>query len=1126
MARRSWRVYLPYVAALVSLGRAQLPYNPARVLRSTADDDADLIYFFLPSTSGSGFRLVSLNVSTTLEASNIQYTTLSPTLPFLDDSSDVAFTPVLDASGAIRVYAGTCASGATQASVWQFESSIGAGKTGGQWQRVEVREDDGVTDKTRLGPHHLASGISFSSDVSDDAESDIYVFGGMCPTDAASTDTWISAADYSETMLVLSPSSQSGNSSSSTVPANYDVAVVTSKAAPVAEAGYSLTVLRPSYLKSSGAPETRHQSFILLGGHTGEAFINMSQLALFSLPQETWSFPVIDLPSTPSVTDLAARQDPPAVDSRSGHTAVMTDDGKRVVVLGGWVGDINTPALPQVVVLELGEGYGGAGNWKWAIPTNGDAGLPDAAAIYGHGSVMLPGDVVMAVGGYAIPNGDTPTPEINSRTYFLNVTSGSWISTYKAPARVPGRGASSAQASAGLSSSAKKAALGLGIALGLCAIMGAIFVWLWYSRRVKRRREAREKELRRLGHSTQHHHPFDRDSGRYDVVDSEKLAHDGSGRQGQYQTDNPYSWAPEDPRSRARGVVGRDGRGTEAERTGLLVEIPSPTRGLRRSLQTRGRGGDRLLSYQLAPGREDVRRSFTGDIHPIDERDEFETSTQPDAVLAYPSDAAEPGLVSLTTAQQTTLDPFRDPGPLGHASADGEARHPSPARDRELEIPDWAAADAYMRGMTGGRSPDRGSPEKEYRTSSNLSDRSLHSAVSSHSQQYSVDRLSRTMSQRSAVRLSGSSIGGGGGVGGGGSVAGMLRSSSLSSAPGQRSGSVSPEHATPSGRSRSLRLFARRSSDGRVPSTRPNSMDFTQLQIEGEALLLPRPQTGGSLREDGLRGKSRTAGWLGSMRRALPFGAAAAAAAAGGGSSSSATNDNNSNSGSPEYHSASSSPIKSRALDGRPDADWDDVMIRRAASAGAAYWRTKQGAADWGAPTLRDRAGTMTGLIGNGIGSGSRNGKHETGSAVIDDDDEWDVEAAVERRVVQVMFTVPKEKLRVVNAGEEMSLLSENDNDNDNVDDGDDGVATTVAHGAATAAAAAAAATTATAATRARSMSATTEAENILVESAHLSPAAETKGKGKHRADFDHNDNDSDDDDDDDVVWRKSSVGR
>jgi hypothetical protein len=34
-----------------------------------------------------------------------------------------------------------------------------------------------------------------------------------------------------------------------------------------------------------------------------------------------------------------------------------------------------------------------------------------------------------------------------------------------------------------------------------------------------------------------------------------------------------------------------------------------------------------------------------------------------------------------------------------------------------------------------------------------------------------------------------------------------------------------------------------------------------------------------------------------------------------------------------------------------------------------------------------------------------------------DEDDDWDVEAAVEGRLVQITYTVPKERLRVVNAG-------------------------------------------------------------------------------------------------------------
>ncbi|KAK5143087.1 hypothetical protein LTR04_002000 [Oleoguttula sp. CCFEE 6159] len=39
-------------------------------------------------------------------------------------------------------------------------------------------------------------------------------------------------------------------------------------------------------------------------------------------------------------------------------------------------------------------------------------------------------------------------------------------------------------------------------------------------------------------------------------------------------------------------------------------------------------------------------------------------------------------------------------------------------------------------------------------------------------------------------------------------------------------------------------------------------------------------------------------------------------------------------------------------------------------------------------------------------------------------DEDWDVEAAVEKRMVQVMFTVPKTRLRVVNDMERASLMS------------------------------------------------------------------------------------------------------
>ena len=73
-------------------------------------------------------------------------------------------------------------------------------------------------------------------------------------------------------------------------------------------------------------------------------------------------------------------------------------------------------------------------------------------------------------------------------------------------------------------------------------------------------------------------------------------------------------------------------------------------------------------------------------------------------------------------------------------------------------------------------------------------------------------------------------------------------------------------------------------------------------------------------------------------------------------------------------------------------------------------WQKRQGARDW---EVEDE---------------ERRGERSGANFEDGDDEEWDVESAVERRVVQVMFTVPKEKLRVVNKGPdgdgEESILS------------------------------------------------------------------------------------------------------
>jgi hypothetical protein len=94
-------------------------------------------------------------------------------------------------------------------------------------------------------------------------------------------------------------------------------------------------------------------------------------------------------------------------------------------------------------------------------------------------------------------------------------------------------------------------------------------------------------------------------------------------------------------------------------------------------------------------------------------------------------------------------------------------------------------------------------------------------------------------------------------------------------------------------------------------------------------------------------------------------------------------------------------------------------------------WRRKQGRSDWEdsanfstRPAI-PRSNTLRGDL-------STSSPILQGSPGVDDDDEWDIERAVENRVVQVMFTVPKERLRVVNThvdddrSETLSLRSKN----------------------------------------------------------------------------------------------------
>lgn len=856
---------------------------------------------------------------------------------------------MIDRDGTIAIFAGNCQDGAQGSTLWRFTPASNIGAVDGTWLELDLAIGGETGENDVQGANFLASGISFSSTTN--TTSQLYIFGGMCPNKTTfSTDDWIQSAVYSDTMLSIGPAQMSTRNT-------YNLGALATRESPIAEAGFSMTPLEPTFSRSSDANQSQqqNQNFLLLGGHTQQAFINMSQAALFSLPERSWSFLPIKPPSNLPNTDLAAR-DATIIEPRSGHTALLTTDGTRLVVYGGWVGDVTTSANPQLAILELGDGYGGTGDWQWSIPSQTEKGPEDGVGLFGHGAVMLPGDVMMVLGGHLIPRSANDRTKranaaLNEKCYFFNTTSNAWIPSYTHP-KSYSHPSDSSSSPAHAQSITEKVGLAAGLSFGFLAIVLLTFFYLWYTHRLKRRRAARENELRSLA----------MDAHR---IDSAGLESGGPRREmrerGRAATD-AYPWAA----GPSGTAVGRRDGDTEAERTGLLFEIPSPTRGLRRSLHSRG-------TYQPAP-RYDEGRLHHGpnNIHPIDECDEYEEEGVDSSVSRKPV-VQQKQLHILQSVPN--LDPFQD----SHEASRTPSPE-SPIRARELEVrnwvSDWAAADALMHHQ-----PGRVSPDKTDRTSSTLSEQSTRSTLSAQSYQPSAGTVSRSMSQRSAAFFSSNPF----------SNNTNIKTTTIMTAPPENYSSQHPPHqySPDHRRSQSLTLF----SDSRPPNTSDTfataATSFSQLQMESETLLggLHRPG-------DGSPGKmqNRAKGWMGSVRRAF------------------AGTDRNP---SPETgaRSASSSPTKFHHTDAG--------IPRRAASASAMLWQKRQGAKDW-----------------NAEGRSGEN-RDDTVAPFDGGDEEWDVESAVERRVVQVMFTVPREKLRIVNGGpdgDEESIRSAEVKDSDQRD--------------------------------------------------------------------------------------------
>jgi len=1054
---------------LLTTTAAQMPYNPTQLLHN-----GSLVYVFQPSTgSSSQFELGTVDVSSNIDASKLPYTTLHTTLPFLDSDKTRPFNAILDNGGNLTVYTGDCASGASGGEVWSFTPSPSEKSGNGSWTQEDITVAQNSKHASSAGPNYLSGGMSFSTVVDGDAlNTDAYFFGGMCPFKNGDESDWQSSANYSNLMVTLQPSKKSITS------LNYQLDVSSSRGPPVAEAGFTLTGLSPLFSNQSDGTQTQQQNFVLIAGHTSSAFINTSQVAIFSLPQQGWTFIPVSQPDT-SRTDLSIRSDIKAVEPRSGHSAVLTPDGTRIVVFGGWIGDTETPAEPQLAILQVGDGYGGQGDWEWVLPTTSGTGLPDGSGIYGHGAVMLPGGVMMVMGGYSMSAPSSRrrrASTASSQNLFFNVSSNSWISDYSPPPAIK----SSDPAQDGpLSSAAQRAGLGAGLGVGVAAVLSLMAFYLWYTRRLRTQREVRERQLQE----------FALGAHRYDL-DCMSPGIDGRGGRADFLENASDSYFyPSIGTQQNQGW--RRSNGGDAERTGLLVEIPSPTRGLRRSLSGR--------PIQPTARYDERRVRGSGNIHPIDELDEDQEQDSANARTPLTSQREmteqSPKQAVSIFDNVPVLDPFTDSHRPGRERKTIFHSAPSSPIREDGTTPDWhsTAGPAMPRHSTPSPDGGRVSPTKSSeRTGSNLSERSTRSNLSSRS---TAGSLGRSASMRASAIINSAAHANPFSTPDGSPTT----DSALRSAGGWKT-PVDPR----------TRSFTSIRSNGR-PNTANADADsfltarssFMALQAEGEALLGGNPERPLGARpespstSDGSNGQSgrdtacsmsradtvttatsiadgfprpglnreRRRSWLGSVRRALSRSTTPADRTR---SLTAAAMQLEPYTDDPSSTREQSAQDKRRSLPASPP--------RRAAS-DASFWNSKRGKQDWlddeldandprskwrrtsgdnwGAPEdvalaekerlrreWRERGNLLINLTDDDqlptprtpihsreLGVPSTHGRPRTPA----DEDDWDVEAAVERRVVQVMFTVPKSRLRVVNADVDgssiLSLPRENSKD-------------------------------------------------------------------------------------------------
>ncbi|KAI5868549.1 hypothetical protein GGS23DRAFT_602297 [Durotheca rogersii] len=998
-------VYIIVCARLLTIGAAQtLPYTPTTIFipdskpRPAGENAAaDVAYIFSPRADR--VELVALNFSRTLQSASLPLETLSSNVPFLDTSS-TAFTPSLADNGSLIVYAGDCST-PTGSGVWTFNPSPddGASLTWTQARATHVASTPGA----RGGPGFLGGSLSFSTTLEPAlSRATTYVYGGMCPnppsSDSAASPQ--SQATYSNQMIKIEPSEAE--------PDGYDISPIASRGPPVPEAGFTLTGLTPSISNRSGVV-TQQANYVLLGGHTQNAFVNMSTVAIWSLPEESWGF-ISDV-RTAGTSPLAVKksstmaraQDSQPIDSRSGHTTVLSADGNSLVVLGGWVGDPSQAAAPQLAVLSIGDDYGGDGDWQWFVPSS----QPEGPGIYGHGAALLPGNVMMVYGGYSVAA--TSGARVKGRQaanipMFLNLTSMSWSSDYRNPGSTEGDQVDGDTTTA-VGSTQQHLGLGLGLGLGLAAVAAVPVIFFCYRRRQRHRRTIRDSAIRALAQDTSQFLP-------HDDGDNDAAGYPGGPSKGASSVGWWYMGGG-DPYARGGRSLGYQSLRTNIYGGPIQASPPMQQAG-RRPLLRRG-GYD---PPSLSPASRGAAGG-SGVIHPIIEADEDgggAAASVPALAASEPShSSSSPPDPFLTPTQESPTASLAPSLPPPAAAAGGRASQ-TPSPDRDPEVQEWMsdvdAVDALLSGAAARRAKATGVDDA--RTDSNVSE----------------SNRNRLSGQGGAVSRSGS-----------GRSYALLSFFGGGSAPAPAPAPADDRAGTSS-------------STASVPSYNTARSSFSALQAEGPSLLMGRGPRNRDRDRDARREREEDGGgddgndddddgydeppgspskrkprrsWLGSLRRALT----------GGSSSGAADNGDGGGGGNDDA---------ARRAEGALAAGASDYEARLGGLSGIAaggLLRRKSGRGDWEAPEAAGAGASGGRARGKGKATGARwsgggggggdyravagreaegapryydDNSQRRGGADEEEEEEWDIERAVETRLVQVMFTVPKEPLRVVNA--------------------------------------------------------------------------------------------------------------